>query len=202
MTEPQAPRRRAPGMSTEQRREMILQSALPLVAEYGNRVTTAQIARAAGIGEATIFRVFADKEELLRACIARALDPSHLMRQLETISLEQPLDDRLLEAAEALQAHLGRMGAVVGALHSTGMHAQRTPPGPGSPAPDRARSQAETKAAVAELFEPDKDRLRLPVSVATDAFLGFMFARGRSPLAPEVTTADLVDLFLHGALAR
>lgn len=75
--EPNTPtRRRAPGMSPEQRRAMIIQAAIPLITEYGSAVTTAKIARAAGIGEGTVFRVFADKDELLQACIAEALSPS------------------------------------------------------------------------------------------------------------------------------
>src|SRR5690348_6310622 len=112
-------RRRAPGMSPEQRREMIVGAALPMVAEYGAAVTTAQIARAAGIGEATIFRVFEDKEALIAACVAAALDPEHALVQLRSIALDQPLPDRLLEAADALDAHLGRMGAVLGAVHAS-----------------------------------------------------------------------------------
>ena len=51
---------------------MIVAAALPLVAEYGAAVTTSQIARAAGIGEATIFRAFKDKDEVLDACVAEA----------------------------------------------------------------------------------------------------------------------------------
>ncbi|CAM5283250.1 Inositol 2-dehydrogenase/D-chiro-inositol 3-dehydrogenase [Streptomyces griseoloalbus] len=46
-------------------------------------MTTAKIARAAGIGEGTIFRVFADKEELLQACVAEALSPDHAVRELD-----------------------------------------------------------------------------------------------------------------------
>ncbi|GAA2369234.1 TetR/AcrR family transcriptional regulator [Dactylosporangium salmoneum] len=197
MTEP---RRRAPGMDPEQRREMILQTALPLVAEHGAAVTTAQIARAAGIGEATVFRVFADKDELIQAVIVRALDPAHVLRELGSISLDQPLPDRLVEAAEALQAHLGRIGSVIGALHASGHQRRRPNPEEARAAGlDRNASQEATKAAVAELFEPEADRLRLPVATATDVFLGFMFSRGRH-LGPEIDAADLVDVFLHGAL--
>ncbi|MGW3566010.1 TetR family transcriptional regulator [Streptomyces sp. NPDC000941] len=106
---------------------MIVAAALPLVAEYGAAVTTAQIARAAGIGEATIFRAFKDKEEVLAACTAEAMNPSHVLRELASISLDQPLADRLTEAAEAMRAHLTRMGAVAGALHASGHRRERTP---------------------------------------------------------------------------
>ncbi|MFB9406598.1 TetR/AcrR family transcriptional regulator [Dactylosporangium matsuzakiense] len=201
-TPTETPRRRAPGMSTEQRREMILQTALPLVAEYGSKVTTAQIARAAGIGEATVFRVFADKDELLRAVVKRAMDPTNVLQHLETIALEQPLADRLVEAAETLEAHLGRMGAVIGSLHSTGHPMQRsaTPDALRSASTGREQSQAATLAAVAELFEPERDQLRLAPQKAAAVFLTFAFTRGRSPLTPDVTVNELVDLFLHGAL--
>ena len=60
---------------------MIVAAALPLVAEYGAAVTTSQVASAAGIGEATIFRAFADKEELLDACMIEAMRPDHAVRR-------------------------------------------------------------------------------------------------------------------------
>ncbi|WP_233573987.1 TetR/AcrR family transcriptional regulator [Amycolatopsis panacis] len=78
--------KRAPAMAPEDRRRMIVRTVLPLVVEHGREVTTAQIARAAGIGEGTIFRVFQDKDEL-------------------------PLAERLREAVGALTAHPRRMGA-------------------------------------------------------------------------------------------
>lgn len=107
-------------MSPAERREMIVRTALPLVAEHGTAVTTGQIARAAGIGEATIFRVFADKEELLDACVAEALRGEHVLAEIEAIPLDQPLPARLAEAAAAVEAYLTRMGLVIGALHATG----------------------------------------------------------------------------------
>lgn len=99
---------------------MIVAAALPLVAEYGAAVTTSRIARAAGIGEGTIFRAFKDKDELLDACVAEAVGTDHVLRELASISLDEPLAARLAEAAEALRAHMERMGTVVGALHASG----------------------------------------------------------------------------------
>ncbi|MEV6630794.1 TetR/AcrR family transcriptional regulator [Actinoplanes sp. NPDC051470] len=134
-------RRRAPGMTPEERRAMIVRAALPLVAEFGGAVTTAQVARAAGIGEATVFRAFDDKDALIRACIAEALNPADMLRELHSIPLDTALEDRLLEAAEALDAHLGRMGAVMGAIHASGMPHRRPPRDRADANPDRPAAE-------------------------------------------------------------
>src|SRR3954454_1015178 len=109
MTQPTPTRRRAPGMSPEDRRRSIIAAVLPLMIDHGTSVTTNQIARAAGIGEGTIFRAFKDKEELFDACVVEALRPDHVLDAIAEIPVDQPLTDRLVEAAEALRAHLERM---------------------------------------------------------------------------------------------
>jgi AcrR family transcriptional regulator len=190
-------------MSPEQRREMIVTVALPLVAEYGAAVTTSQIARAAGIGEATIFRVFADKKELLGACMAEAVRPDHVVREIASIPIDEPLAARLVEAAEALGAFLTRMGALAGAVHASGHrrpeHAEPGVGGTGRPS-GREASIAVIREAVADLFEPDAELLRLPAEQAAKVFLGLLFARPRIGDPGEVSLADLVEVFLHGAL--
>ncbi len=192
-------------MSPERRREMILQAALPLVAEYGAAVTTAQIARAAAIGEATIFRVFADKEELLSACVARALDPAHMLAEIAAIPLDQPLADRLREAAEAMRAYLERMGSVIGALHASGARRGRPDAGDGGGGGpvSREESFARTREAVAELFEPDRDTLRRPPEKLAAIFLGMLFVRpaARDGEAETVALDDIIEVFLNGAVA-
>ncbi|OUC97336.1 TetR family transcriptional regulator [Streptosporangium minutum] len=221
-------------MSLERRRHMIVLAALPLVAEYGAAVTTSQIARAAGIGEATIFRAFADKDELLDACVVEALRPDHALEQLAAIPLDQPLAARLTEAADILQAHTARIGTVLGALHASGRRRSRdrhaVPPSAGGTAeapaadrgeasagrvdeasppdqadgtrlPDREASSRQTLEAVAELFEPERDSLRLPPERLATIFLHLMLSSARRPLGgPQISTDDLVDVFVHGAL--
>ncbi|MGP4086710.1 TetR/AcrR family transcriptional regulator [Streptomyces sp. KR55] len=197
--ENQTTRRRAPGMSPEQRRAMIIQTAIPLIAEYGAAVTTAKIARAAGIGEGTIFRVFADKDELLQACMAEALSPEHAIRELGAIDVSQPLPDRLAEAAEALQAHLSRMGAIAGSLHASG-HRGGKHPGTVRGA-GRDESTTRIRAALADLLEPDKAALRRPPEQIAALFFGLLFTQPHMEDEPELTTQELVEVFLHGALA-
>src|SRR5262245_37242184 len=128
-------------MRPEQRRDMIVRTALPLVAEHGTAVTTAQIARAAGIGEATIFRVFADKEALLDACVVEALRTEHVVDEIRAIPLDRPVAARLAEAAAALDGYLARMGAVLGALHATGRRGHRR----GGAGHDRAAAAQQTR---------------------------------------------------------
>ncbi|MEU2615382.1 helix-turn-helix domain-containing protein [Micromonospora sp. NPDC007271] len=217
MTDSDTPRRRAPGMSPDRRRTMIVQAALPLLATHGATVTTAQVARAAGIGEGTVFRAFPDKDALIDACIVEALRPDSVLAELAAIALTQPLGDRLTAAATALRAHLDRIGAVLAAAHAAGRpgRGRREPPPADAAAPeerraappagDRASAREESVAAVREsvaaLFAPDRDRLRLPADRLAAAFLAVLLP-SRTPLAGTAPTpAELVDLFLHGALA-
>jgi AcrR family transcriptional regulator len=191
-------RRRAPGMTPEERREMIVRTALPLVAEHGSAVTTGQIARAAGIGEATIFRVFADKDELLDACVAEVLRNEHVLSEIGSISLELPLAERLIEAAAAIDAYLARMGMVIGALYASGRRGR----GGAQPdvGPDRAGAMERTLEALAELFEPEREALRLPPDQIASMFMGLAFGRSRPVGETKTSVADTIDVFLHGAL--
>ncbi|MFD7641590.1 TetR/AcrR family transcriptional regulator [Kitasatospora sp. NPDC059795] len=194
-------RRRAPAMDAEQRREMIVRAATPLVVEHGGGVTTRQIARAAGIGEGTIFRVFADKDAVLDACVAEALRPGPVLDRIAAIPLALPLPDRLVEAAAALRAHLDRLGALLGALHATGGRARTGRQARTGAAPDRAAGTLPVRLALAELFEPERELLRLPPDRLAALFLGLLFA-GAAGAADEqpLSPAELVDVLLHGTL--
>ncbi|MEV4358773.1 TetR/AcrR family transcriptional regulator [Nonomuraea sp. NPDC004186] len=237
MTNPTG-RRRAPAMSPEQRREMIVRAALPLVVEYGTSVTTAQVARAAGIGEGTIFRAFGDKETLLAACMAEAARPDDTLAHVAAIALDVPLEERLIEAAETLRGYLARMGAVAGALAASGGlrrdprllgapseasgqgsgapsdapgdapsgaseegggASERPQEGPGRALSGREASMAATREVLSGLFEPERDDLRLPPERLAEAFQFLILASGRGGSSP-LTSEELVDLFLHGAL--
>ncbi|GAA4538105.1 TetR/AcrR family transcriptional regulator [Amycolatopsis samaneae] len=183
---------------------MIIHAMLPLVLEHGATVTTSQIARAAGIGEGTIFRAFKDKDELFDACTAEVLKPDHVLDAIAEIPVDQPLADRLVEAAEALGAHLQRMGALMGALHASG-RARRDPEqrlkDRKNVKDSRRDSMAAMREAVTELFEPEKAQLRLPADQLAALFLALLFGGRRLGQVDDTpTTREIVDVFLHGAV--
>jgi AcrR family transcriptional regulator len=181
-------------MSPEKRREMIVQAVLPLVVEHGAAVTTSQIARAAGIGEATIFRAFTDKDELVDACVAEALGPDRVIDAIAAIPLDQPLAERLAEAASAMSAHVTRMGALFGALHASGYRRGR------KPRDGKRESAVALHEAVADLLEPEREALRLPPEQLAVMFTNMLMIRGRHVSENTPAVADLVDVLLHGAL--
>lgn len=176
---------------------MIVAAALPLVAESGATVTTSQIARAAGIGEATIFRAFADKDEVLAACVAEAARPDHVLRELASISPDLPLAARLVDAVDAVRGHLGRLGAVAGALVSSGYRRwpDRSEHRPGA----REESVRVLRDAIADLVEPDQGSLRFPARQVASIFLGLVFVRDGDEA--ELDQESVVDILLHGAAA-
>src|SRR5882757_10079785 len=113
-------RRRAPAMGADERREAIAVAAIPLLAEHGSDVTTGQIARAAGIAEGTVFRVFKDKQELLDFCVWRAFRTDETIERIAGISANRPLTERLVEAIGMFAEQMGRAGALMHSLGATG----------------------------------------------------------------------------------
>ena len=82
--------RRAEALPADERRAMIVEAMLPLLLEHGEMVTTRQIAEAAGIAEGTIFRVFADKDELIAAVVEHAADATRRSSRRSRRSTRRP----------------------------------------------------------------------------------------------------------------
>lgn len=189
---PSAPTRvRAAALPPAERRADIVAATLPLLMEHGVALTTRQIAEAAGIAEGTIFRVFADKDALIEAVVDAAFDPTPTEAALRQIDRTLPLEARLVEAVDILRrrvANIFQLMSAVGMLQNgprAGVAKLRSQPGLG---------------VLAELFEPDRERLRRDPEVAAHLLRGLTLV-GTHPaltLDEPMPSAEIVSLVLDG----
>ncbi|MBG0561459.1 TetR/AcrR family transcriptional regulator [Actinoplanes aureus] len=189
-----------------------MRAVTPLVGQF-DTLTMAQIAEAAGIGEADLRAVFADKEAVLRAFmdsvlakVGAVMDPAEEVRQLEAIGVDQPLASRLLQVLDILDAYYRRVRGSLDAYYR-GFNKGDESGEVGAPSFGRdgyrMLGQApEVRQVVAKLLEPDARRLRLPAEVLAEAFLSLSRAvtRASGELGEPLPAEQAVDLFLHGAI--
>jgi AcrR family transcriptional regulator len=91
---------RAPRMAAEDRREQIIEVAVRLFSQKGFRgATTKEIALAAGVNEAIIFRHFATKSELYAAIIDRKANSAGMKKLRNSLAdaMEQSDDQQVFE---------------------------------------------------------------------------------------------------------
>ena len=194
-------RQRAVAMDPESRRQAIIAATLPLLTEHGSNVTTSQIAQAAGIAEGTIFRVFPEKRELVLAALRTAMRGDAEVAQIADIPAELPLTDRLVAALKAIEAYQQRFWALMRVFRETGWNPERDQV---NPAGSGEHPMAAIRTAIEQLFEPDVQVLRIDAHAAAGLLLSVAFSSrmGDHGLGePSATAEQLVDLFLHGALA-
>ncbi|AGY57815.1 TetR/AcrR family transcriptional regulator [Gloeobacter kilaueensis] len=91
--------------------EQIVRATLVVLSTHGvEAVTISQIARQAGISEASIYKFFTSKDDLLRACVSESLEPQDFWRRLfargETWSVSALLEEAALYTIDYYQQHL------------------------------------------------------------------------------------------------
>jgi AcrR family transcriptional regulator len=189
-------------MSSEDRRNAIVRSVLPLLAEHGATITTRQIAHAAGIAEGTVFRVFTDKDELLRTCVEEAFRTDDVCTQVREVSPDDDIAIRLTQAGELFEDHFARFTELMRTLATTGYEFRKPHGGTGKPT-DRPRFMEDLANAIADILLPDQQRLRIPVHDLARRYLGLLVSLRFTPDDQQDRKADLAqctDLLLHGAL--
>jgi AcrR family transcriptional regulator len=184
-------RHRASPLPPDERRAAIVSATIPLLIAHGSMVSTRQIAEAAGIAEGTIFRVFPDKESLIEAAIETAFAPEPVDEALRAIDRSLDLEARLSLAAEIIQHRVSAIWQLMAAVGMT------KPPESVRPAGEKHRPP--NAAALAELFEPDRDQLRRDPVASAQLFRGLIFAASHPALADEPLAPDeIVSLLLDG----
>lgn len=193
-------RRRVAPLAPDDRRAALVAVTIPLLIENGSAISTRQIAQAAGVAEGTIFRVFPDKNSLILAAIRSALDPEKAERALGAIPSELELRERVTQAAAIMLAGLRRFGR----LH---MIARELiiDLGPASDfGAEMQKNRVRVQEAMASVFEPDADRLR--VSPSNAARLLMLNVVGMSGFAfgevQQIDPAAIVAILFDGLVLR
>jgi len=189
-------------MTPDDRRASIIAATLPLLRDKGRAVSTKEIARAAGIAEGTIFRVFESKDALLEAAVHGAFDNTALLVELGAVDRGLPLPERLATAVTLMQDHLRGVFALMTVLASSGQP-MRPPKHDDEAHRRREEATAELDRAFVDLIGDDVEQLR----VSPTTFIGYLRMLTLSSVHPmlggEATTADdLVDVLLEGARRR
>lgn len=182
---PTATGARAGALPTDQRRSMIVAATLPLLIEHGDRLTTKQVAEAAGIAEGTIFRVFATKDDLVAAAVDAALDPAPLESALAAIPEDAPF-------AEALVA-------AIGIIQQRVLDVWRLMSGIGTKFYELAHRPVVDSEALVRLFEMHRARLTVEPVVAARLLRALTLSSTHPMLIGEAMPPDtLARFFLHG----
>jgi len=111
------PHPRAPRRDASRSRRAILDAAERLLTERGGAVPMYEVARAAGVGQATLYRHFPDRSALVGAVLE---DRIEALEELAARHADDP--GCALDLLRAIVGHQASSAAILGVLHETGGH--------------------------------------------------------------------------------
>lgn len=188
-------------MNLDDRRQAIIDAALPLLLERGTRVSTRDIAAAAGVAEGTIFRAFATKHELLEAIVSHALSADTVVAGLRALDDSRPLEEQVADILTVVHDEFDRTKALSAVLFRP--HRQRDPL-QGAHLPTSGRSGTGPYERMVRIRDAMADALaayanELVVDPPTAA--GVLFAMvlvGHLPASLPFNPTQFAALVVHG----
>ncbi len=195
----------APKSGVEETRQRILAAARKSYAEKGSRgMTTREVAELAGVNEATLFRHFGTKGQLISAMLdhfsGAAMIPATIDSARLQVSLEMQLERLGLGAIEALRSKED--------LIKVGMAEELTNP-EGTTCMWRAPTEARQALARFMQEKIEGGELRGDPDELARMFMSQFFAYvmasrlwSREDYPPERAVRLFVDFFINGARAR
>jgi AcrR family transcriptional regulator len=188
------------------RRAQIVGIARRLFAEGGYRsTTTRQLARAAGVSDALMYRHFESKEDVLRAVVDQGLDGFATMGEAAAVGRDRPLAERLMNLGraflEVLDVQVDLLVLFVSEHQLLADDARLV--GFIDLAASGFGAEVAARAQAGEVRD-DIDGYRFARSFMGSlvSFVILQRALGMDrvhPVAPEDYLADLVDLYVRGA---
>lgn len=171
----------------------ILDAAAAVIAEHGEAASMADVAEAAGVGRATLYRYFASREDLLRALTKAAIDDASA--RLVDADLEH------VAVPEAL-ARMARALVVSGSKFIVIMD------DPQHIDPDEVEHRVgdPLRAVLRRGMEDGTIRRDLPVEVLARLWGGLLVSTIQSMRAFDIgverASAAMISVFLHGTENR
>ena len=179
-------RRRAAMLPADERRAAIVEAARPLVLEHGEAVTTKLIAEAAGIAEGTIFRVFPDKDAVIRAVVDAAYDPTPFETDLAALDPEVEFEPGLRQIVALVQERSLEVWRIASAV--------------GPRFHDRPGHVVPVSEGMVRFFKAHRGKVTMPPTEAARTLRGITITLTHPVLIDEPQPPKrIVDLFLHGA---
>ncbi len=192
-----ATHRRARSMPSAARRASIVSAALPLLRAHGAAVTTAQLARAAGVAEGTLFRAFPDKDALMAAAIETAFDPAPAEAELRAIDRTVDLREQLVAAVSILKRRVEQIWQLMSILGMTAPPEQKRT---GRRGPEH---DAAIRAQLTSIFTAHRGELRCTPAHAMRVLRALTFAGTHPRITDQpLSAAEIVAILLDGLRAR
>lgn len=191
-------------LSTDDRREQILSSVGPVVLEYGVKVTSRQLAEAAGVAEGTLFRAFGDKDSLLIAFVeregCRAFDLSSIEARRNEFTTVSELVRAMIEVIVDQLGHYMELTMVLGPL----IHAARSGCREQSTMEAHNQRFADFNQRIVDLLEPFACELSVATTAAAAAIATVAVTASSSwgQVARPLSLDDAHRILVHGLAAE